>query len=819
MSRAEKTIARYVAWIDRRALAIIAAHLLLLAGAVVLILTRLPLYADFSYLLPQEAQSVRDMRRLESRVAGGDVVLVVVQAPTPDVRAAAVADFAAAARQLPPAFVESVEDDDAELRDFLRPRKHLFVPYDDLVKARDALATHVREAKLKANPLFIDIDDEPDPAVSAKEQQQLDELRAKRKEAESRLDKNGNVSADGRTALVIVRAPFRSTAAGQGEQLLRRLDTLRSQVTAKHGGVEIGFTGGIVTAVAEHEAIFNGMVVSSLITTLLVSLVLVLYFRSATLLVLLVSTLGIATALSFGAAALTVGHLNAATAFLGAIIAGNGINYGILLIARYLDERRTHDMHPALVRAIEATLRPTAVASLGAAIAYGSLAATSFKGFADFAVIGAMGMLLCWLATYLLFPALLLRFGKRVRTDRKDPALARMLVRWLGFKHSARVVIAAVVIAAFSTVITIRYISADPFEYDIKNLRSEGESAVTSRKWLAISDQNFGRGISGRTYIAADRPEQVPMIVEALRAHDGNVPVEQRTLGKISSVLDAVPERQPEKLAVLAEIRTILDENMEGLDDAERAELLELRPPDDLKAFTAEDLPPRTRASLTEKNGRIGLMVAVRPAEQLDEWDGRDLIRFANAVRRVELPDKEVVTTSGSSVIFADIVDSIERDGPLVTGIAAGGLILMVLILVGPNRRGIAVLAATFGGSLLMVAVCAMLGLRVNFLDFVALPITLGLGIDYAINVGHRNVDDDPIADPLVTLRTSGAAVLVCSVTTIIGYGSLLGSQNLAIRGFGTASLIGEIACVFSALVLVPAILGLGYKRLPSADH
>ena len=61
--------------------------------------------------------------------------------------------------------------------------------------------------------------------------------------------------------------------------------------------------------------------------------------------------------------------------------------------------------------AIRGTLRPTAVASLGAAIAYGSLAATSFRGFADFAAIGAVGMILCWLTTYVLLPALVLRWG------------------------------------------------------------------------------------------------------------------------------------------------------------------------------------------------------------------------------------------------------------------------------------------------------------------------------------------------------------------------------------------------------------------------
>jgi predicted RND superfamily exporter protein len=43
----------------------------------------------------------------------------------------------------------------------------------------------------------------------------------------------------------------------------------------------------------------------------------------------------------------------------------------------------------------------------------------------------------------------------------------------------------------------------------------------------------------------------------------------------------------------------------------------------------------------------------------------------------------------------------------------------------------------------------------------------------------------------------------------MIGYGSLLVSDNLAIRGFGLASLIGEITCVTCALVLVPALLAL----------
>ncbi|MBA2540852.1 MAG: MMPL family transporter [Deltaproteobacteria bacterium] len=812
LRRPEQLARRYVAWLRSRSLLVIAAYLAVTGGAMYLIAFHLPLRADFSYLLPQDAASVQDLRRLEARVKANDAVLVLVDAPDAATQQAVTKQMVEGARKITKELVERVEHDDSDVRAFFKARRHLFVPLADLQAAHDALDKLMKRAKLKANPLYIDLDD-PDPKAEARTKQQLAELQAKARAAEAQLDKPANVSADGKIALIQVRTLFRSTDAGRGRELLDALDLIRQDIAKTYPAAKIGFAGGVVTAVAEHDAIFKGMVMSGLITTLLVGIVLVLYFRSATLLVLLIGTLGLATVMSFGFAAITVGHLNAATAFLGAIIAGNGVNYGILLVARYLEERRRHDVDAAMAVAIAGTLRPTVIATLGASIAYGSLAATSFKGFADFAMIGAIGMMVCWIATYMLLPALVLRFGRSTRIYTGDPIVGSTLVRILGFRRSGVVCVIAAVLGVIASIIVVRYIAADPFEYNIRNLRSEGSIAVESREWMQLSDRTFGRGISSRTYIAADRLDQVPKIVTALKDHENGVPEDLQTFGAVHSILDAVPAEQPQKLEVLAKIRTLLDDDtLQALDDKERADLLALRPPDDLVPITAEQLPGDLRDRLTEKDGRIGYLVAIRPANRLDEWNGHDLIRFADAVRKIDLSDGETVTTSGASVIFADIVTSIERDGPLVTGVASLGLVIMVVLLVGFNRSSFAVLIGTGSGTLLMIAVCALLGIRVNFLDFIALPITLGLGIDYAINIAHRQHNDE-MPDPITTLRTSGSAVFVCSLTTIIGYGSLLVSDNLAIRGFGTASLIGEIACVFTALVLVPAILAIGHKR------
>ncbi|HEV7554524.1 MAG TPA: MMPL family transporter, partial [Kofleriaceae bacterium] len=321
---------RYALWCRRRATTIVAAHAAVIGVAVYLIAFHLPLFADFSYLLPQDAPAVRDLRKLEARVTTPDLVLAIVQAPSPESRIAAAADLTTQVASLPRDLVLRVDGDDREQRAYLHAHRFLFVPLDDLVAARDGLARYIHDAKLGANPLYIDLDD----SHTAADKRKLDDLRAKRRRAEDKLERSSSVSADGLVAKLEIRSAFRSTDPTMGYRLLASLDDIRARVVAAHPGVAIGFTGSVVSAVFEHQAIASGIVWSTIITTVLVALVLALYFRSARLLVVLVVTITVATAASFGAAAVTVGHLNAATAFLGAVIAGNGINYGIILTAR-----------------------------------------------------------------------------------------------------------------------------------------------------------------------------------------------------------------------------------------------------------------------------------------------------------------------------------------------------------------------------------------------------------------------------------------------------------------------------------------------------
>jgi len=69
-------------------------------------------------------------------------------------------------------------------------------------------------------------------------------------------------------------------------------------------------------------------------------------------------------------------------------------------------------------------------------------------------------------------------------------------------------------------------------------------------------------------------------------------------------------------------------------------------------------------------------------------------------------------------------------------------------------------------GVLWLIAATMVLGVKVNFANFIAFPITFGIGVDYSVNVMSRYVQDGR-RDVVRTLRATGSAVALCSLTTI----------------------------------------------------
>jgi predicted RND superfamily exporter protein len=273
---------------------------------------------------------------------------------------------------------------------------------------------------------------------------------------------------------------------------------------------------------------------------------------------------------------------------------------------------------------------------------------------------------------------------------------------------------------------------------------------------------------------------------------------------------DLLPTEQVEKLNVITAIRKTIDKESRYLSDDELAEAEKLRPPDGLREVHDEDVPEELAAPFTEKGGERGRMILADASDNYDTWYVRDLVKFATAVRVLDLG--EGIDLGGAQFVFADVIKSMEGDGPIATLVALVGAILVVGAMVGLRRHGAITLGCMTSGALLMLAGAWLAGLKINFLDFVALPITIGIGIDYSVNIVAREKQEGG-GSVRHAVATTGVAVALCSFTTIVGYGSLLLSPSGGIRSFGTAAILGEITCLVMALALAPALLQVLARR------
>jgi uncharacterized protein len=807
-------VAPYPAWVIKHHRGVIVAWLVAAAISGILA-SRLPLRTDFSWLLPDRQPSVVALRQLTARKTSSAVIEIGVASPSPDVTRRFTADLAKALREkLPHELLSEVDEDDGDIRRFIWDHRHLYAPLPDLKAVHDALEERVG----RAAGFDLGLDDEA--AVDADEKQKLDELRDKLAKVKAAVQREpGYVGEGGKLRMLVLRCRFGDTEPEKGFETVQRLEHIVAELDPKRvdPGLEVGWCGDPVSGAQEHELVLRDVVRSVGLCLLLVAAVLMIYFRALRAVVALVLALGLSCAITFGFTKLWVGHLNTSTAFLGSVVAGNGINFGIIYLARYFEERRRRGAtHAEATRtALARTVVPTLVAAAAAGSAYLSLTITTFRGFSELGVIAGSGMAFCWIGAYLLLPALVTWFERRAPLVKVGVApLPSSRRAWTvpPTRTAAAISIVLVALATVLSAVGARQLWGNPFEDDLTTLRSRSYPRSQTGIWSKRLDASFGRDQSGGFYLGVARAEDVPRVVQALRDVEKKTPEGERQLGKIdalSEVLPGEPAEQAEKIRLLGKIRNFLRHIEPGIEpDSDEAKLLaDLRPPAEIAPLTFADLPPRVQQAFTENDGRQGLILAVHPAPPVDNTTFHGLRKSVVALRSLKLPDdlKARTEISGSDVIFIEMMEAVEKEGPRASFLSFGLVLALLCLAFGP-RGGMALTTfALFVGVFGMFGLMAITGVRLNFLNYIAVPITIGIGVDYPFNIVAR-IRQEGWRASRGMLRTAGA-VAICSSTTIIGYAVLLLSDTGAIRSFGAAAVLGELTTISAAIIVVPAIV------------
>jgi predicted RND superfamily exporter protein len=765
------------------------------------------LKSDLEELLPRESPSVRALDEMRARIPGLQYLGVVIDTGTPEQLPAAerfLDDLAARIRMYPPEMVREVRTGNAVEEAFVEKHAPLYVDVGDLREVLRRIEARRDYEVEKEGGSLLD-DSEPPPSLDLSDIQQKYDRRLIDKKRES-----GRFSdASARTTLLFVEAGEFTTGADKSRALLERV---QADVKALGGpgqyapGMRVGYSSDVAIAVEELDALEADLSVSTFVVFALEIAVIVLYFRWWRAIAVLFLPLLVATVYAFGLASLppaNITELNSNTAFLGSIIVGNGINVGIVLLARYREARRGGmTVDDALAVGIWGARVGTLAAAFAAAVSYASLLLTEFRGFRQFGLIGGVGMVASWVTAFVLIPPLVKWFdtddAAALQAKKEGPGIMGRVVnvveRW-----PVPLVAAALAITVVCAVTVSRFDRSTQLEHDFSKLRRVDTWESGDGYWARRVDGLLGRYLTP-TVVLTDSPEQAKTAEKALRdsAEHG---VLQPMVASVRAAGDVLPTEQDAKLAVVADIRTALTPKIRSLvAEDKRKKLDDLLGPEGLAPLALEDLPRSFTAGLREKDGSIGKTVLVYPRPSDTLWRAQAIHDFVKELRG------SGGRAAGSIPLSDDIIASISRDAPIASTASFLGVIVIVFLVLGARRASLYVIGSLVVGVLWLAGSAMLLHVKINFCNFVAYPITFGIGVDYAVNVMTRYVQDGE-RDVSGAVRSTGAAVGLCSLTTIIGYSSLLLAKNRALYLFGATAVLGEVACLTAAVVALPALL------------
>jgi hypothetical protein len=273
----------------------------------------------------------------------------------------------------------------------------------------------------------------------------------------------------------------------------------------------------------------------------------------------------------------------------------------------------------------------------------------------------------------------------------------------------------------------------------------------------------------------------------------------------------------PELRAALAGVRARIEAAAEALDGLEPAAARErlARLHATLRAWQARlratfdralatrplvpaDLPALVRADAVSEDGE--LLLEVYPLA--DVWEPEHQRVFVAETRRV---DPEVtglpVQIYESSVLM--------RDSYGRAGLYA--LVAVFLAVLFDFRRltdALLALVPVGMGFLFTFAVMDLAGVSVNPANVIILPLLFGMGVDAGVHMLHR-YRQHPEEHPPGLAAGTGKGIVLTSLTTMIGFSSMLLAHHRGIRSLGFVVSVGMAATLVACLTLMPALLEL----------
>jgi hopanoid biosynthesis associated RND transporter like protein HpnN len=624
--------------------------------------------------------------------------------------------------------------------------------------------------------------------------------------------------------------------------------------TGDRAAPTVGFTGLPKIADEETLAIRHDVVFTAAVATVLILLIIILGFRSLRRGIQVLVPMLLAGVWNLGLTVFTVGHLTILTAGITAILFGLGVDYGIFLSGLIQENRQKGmELRAAIIEAVRFGGRTLVTAGGTTTLAFFVIGTVPFTGFAEMGIVTGTGVVLVILAMLLLLPAMAVVFPSTLRESRVDMEAAAARFRLpAAFSWLFSLVVVGV------TVLSL--IAAIPFEidFDLMNILPKGSEAIALQKEMSARSDYSGDFVAA---IAADEAE-ARIHAEAL--------VGLSTVKRVESVTMLLPEDQEEKIALMREVGGIFDKIKVSQDElgaftaADLAEALDAfyEPLEEAqeRAFAGnqkeivkgldeiigkmdaiverlEKNPGATararafEASLFQIIGKavaqverwreVGPLTAEDlPEDILNRFRGNDgryvtYVFPTGTIYDVEFLDEflgQVYEIAPESTGFPSTHQVFSRmifDG-FLQALTYAVLVVILMLFLDFRRPGytLAALLPLGLGAAWMLGLMYLFKIRHNYANIIALPLIIGLAVDYGVFITHR-LRAEQNHGPFVTIQRAGRAVILAALTTLAGIGAICMAEHQGAASLGIVLILGICSCLVAAIVVLPVIASL----------
>ena len=217
-------------------------------------------------------------------------------------------------------------------------------------------------------------------------------------------------------------------------------------------------------------------------------------------------------------------------------------------------------------------------------------------------------------------------------------------------------------------------------------------------------------------------------------------------------------------------------------------------------------------------DARHAVMAAVltgnAPLDQLAEG--------SNAVHEVfdgRTFEPATVTITGTPTFLTDINDYLQG-GMLTLGAIAVGVMVIILLVAFKVRWRLLPLIGMAVGTLWGFGAFGFTGTKLSLVTIAGLPILIGLGIEFAIQVQNRIEEERTAGDTThpfeATLAHMGPALVTATVAAVIAFLTAKISKVPMVQDFGVLLSIGIVALLLAGVVLPTTLIGWRERHSPT---